>query len=433
MPCDDNLYINDLSKISRHKMKAGKLLQTLGPGLLWAGAAIGVSHLVQSTRAGANYGFELIWILLLANILKYPFFEFAPRYASVTGKSLIDGYHKLGKGYLVLYVILTFATMFPLQSAITVVTSGLIAQVFNTNLSISILAVLLLVCSAVILTIGKYSLLDKFIKIIILLLSISTIIAVISAFTNTNISEQNFTSKLQWNYTDIAFLIAFVGWMPSAIDISVWHSLWTVAKRESSGIKPKLKDSLLDFNIGYIGTVFFALCFLSLGALVMFSSGEKFSGQSVAFAGQLIELYTCNIGSWAYYLIAIAALATMFSTTITCLDAYPRVLTPVTHIFFPVLMKKHSKSVSLFWMIFLIAGTLIVILFFTSGLKFLVDLATTLSFLTAPILGFLNYKVVTNKEIPKEMQPKLWLKILSWVGLIFLTGLGIYFIIIKFF
>ena len=42
----------------------------LGPGLLFAGAAIGVSHLVQSTRAGADFGFSLIWALILANFIK---------------------------------------------------------------------------------------------------------------------------------------------------------------------------------------------------------------------------------------------------------------------------------------------------------------------------------------------------------------------------
>lgn len=35
-------------------------LSKLGPGLLFAGAAIGVSHLVQSTRAGADFGWGLI-------------------------------------------------------------------------------------------------------------------------------------------------------------------------------------------------------------------------------------------------------------------------------------------------------------------------------------------------------------------------------------
>ena len=67
----------------------------LGPGLLYAGAAIGVSHLVQSTRAGAEFGYGLIWAVLLANFLKYPFFEIGQRYAASTGKSLLDGYQAL--------------------------------------------------------------------------------------------------------------------------------------------------------------------------------------------------------------------------------------------------------------------------------------------------------------------------------------------------
>ena len=33
--------------------KINHILKKLGPGLLFAGAAIGVSHLVQSTKAGA--------------------------------------------------------------------------------------------------------------------------------------------------------------------------------------------------------------------------------------------------------------------------------------------------------------------------------------------------------------------------------------------
>ena len=81
----------------------------LGPGLLYAGAAIGVSHLVQSTRAGADFGLGLLWALLLVNLFKYPFFQFGPRYATATGESLLDGYLKLGKGVLVTYYVLNIA------------------------------------------------------------------------------------------------------------------------------------------------------------------------------------------------------------------------------------------------------------------------------------------------------------------------------------
>ena len=69
-------------------------LSKLGPGLLFAGAAIGVSHLVQSTRAGADFGLGLVWALLLINLFKYPFIQYGPPYAQATGATLLDGYHK---------------------------------------------------------------------------------------------------------------------------------------------------------------------------------------------------------------------------------------------------------------------------------------------------------------------------------------------------
>ena len=75
-------------------------LSKLGPGLLFAGAAIGVSHLVQSTRAGADFGWGFIWALILVNLFKYPFFQYGPRFTVATNTSLLDGYYKLGKGYL---------------------------------------------------------------------------------------------------------------------------------------------------------------------------------------------------------------------------------------------------------------------------------------------------------------------------------------------
>jgi len=58
--------------------KISDILKKLGPGLLFAGAAIGVSHLVQSTKSGADFGLGLVWALIIANIFKYPFFSIWP-------------------------------------------------------------------------------------------------------------------------------------------------------------------------------------------------------------------------------------------------------------------------------------------------------------------------------------------------------------------
>jgi len=417
-------------------MNFKKLLKILGPGLLYAGAAVGVSHLVQSTRAGASYGFDLLWILILANVLKYPFFEFAPRYAIATRDSLITGYYKIGKWAIIAFTILTLSTMFAIQAAVTIVTAGLVANVFNLSIDTLPLCSIILGTTMMVLIIGRYAVLDKIIKFIIIILALSTIIAVIYAFNIPHETPHNLLKSFEWaNRIDIFFLIAFIGWMPAPIDVSVWHSLWTVAKRKEIGFSPTLKESLMDFKIGYIGTAFLALGFLTLGALVMYGTGEELSPNGTVFSEQLINLYTKSIGKWAYPVIAIAALATMFSTTLTCLDAYPRVLKPTTELIFPVLKNnlRSNNWISWIWIVILVIGTLILIGYLTRSMRFMVDLATTLSFVTAPVLAFMNYKVVTDKHMPSEAKPKLWLKIYAWIGIVFLSGFTIVYIIWKFF
>ncbi|MBT3799645.1 MAG: hypothetical protein HOG05_00695 [Bacteroidetes bacterium] len=136
-------------------MSVSSFVKKLGPGLLYAGAAVGVSHLVQSTRAGSSFGFELIGIIIIANLVKYPFFQFGPRYAHATGKSLIDGYLKLGKWAIVLYAILTLATMFTILAGISAVTAGVFIHVFNLELSAAEVSAIILILVMLILLIGQ--------------------------------------------------------------------------------------------------------------------------------------------------------------------------------------------------------------------------------------------------------------------------------------
>ena len=110
------------------------LLKALGPGILFASTAIGVSHLVQSTKAGAEFGFGLLWAILLANLFKYPFFEYGSRYANATGKSIIDGYQRLGNWALWFYLIITIGSMFFVGAAVGKVTSGFMDNLFGINI-----------------------------------------------------------------------------------------------------------------------------------------------------------------------------------------------------------------------------------------------------------------------------------------------------------
>ena len=396
-------------------------LSKLGPGLLFAGAAIGVSHLVQSTRAGADFGWGLVWALLLINLFKYPFFQYGPRYAQATGETLLDGYYKLGRGYLWAYFILNIATMFTIQSAVTIVTAGLASTLFGLTSNIVIWGIVITLLCSVILVLGKYQWLDKLIKVIMVVLAISSVLAVSVALLK-NETPLSFQQVFPES-SGLLFLIAFLGWMPAPLDISIWHSIWTIEKNKTQ-TNSSLKESLFDFNVGYITTIILALCFLGLGALVMFDSGSQFSNQGGVFAQQLIQLYTSNLGQAAYGIIGIAAFTTMLSTTLTTLDASPRAMSRTIQLLF-----HKEKNYYFPWMVILTLGTAAIFLFLLSEMGQLVQIATVLSFITAPLYSFLNYRLVISKAMPKKYQPKRGLRFLSIVGILFLTGFTLFYLL----
>ncbi|MGB0837036.1 MAG: NRAMP family divalent metal transporter [Flavobacteriaceae bacterium] len=398
------------------------LFKSLGPGLLFAGAAIGVSHLVQSTKAGAMYGLGLFWAILLIHLFKYPFFEFGARYTAATKNTLLEGYAKLGKGYLLVYALLNLVNMFTIQAAVTIVTAGIASVLFPDLASIASISIFISIFGGIILVIGRYKTLDQVIKYVVILLSLSTIVALILGFihkTPSFTTQQVFPTDL----VGLTFLITFLGWMPAPLDISIWQSLWTKEKMTYSS-KLEIKQIIFDFNIGYVTTFCLGLCFMLLGGLIMYGTGMSFSSKASLFSAQFIHLYTESIGSWAFYIIGIAAFATMLSTTLTTLDASPRSFTQTVQLLIP------NTSTKLYYvmLIVLICGTQALILYAGNSMGFLIKIATILSFLTAPFYAFMNMKLINSSHVPKAFHPKKPLFYLAVLGLIFLIGFSCYYI-----
>lgn len=311
--------------------------------------------------------------------------------------------------------------MFTIQTAVTVVTAGLASSLFGDFISIEVWTAILLAICLLILILGKYSFLDRFMKYIVITLTITTLIAVAFAFDTT--SEPPDLSQVFPRATEFGFLIAFMGWMPAPLDISVWHSLWAIEKRKNT-TDFDVKSSLFDFNVGYTATIIIGLGFLALGAIVMFNSVESFSPQAGAFSNQLISMYTSSLGDWSFYIIAIAAFTTMLSTSLTTLDASPRAMAKTSELIF----KQTSKPGYVFWILTLTIGTLIIFFFFQSEMGLLVKIATILSFLTAPFYAIINYRLICSKYTPKEWRPSIKLHVMSCLGILFLIGFSIWYL-----
>ncbi len=411
------------------KIKTSNFLKTLGPGILFASTAIGASHLVISTRAGAYFSFGMLGLIVLINILKYPLFEFGSRYTAATGKSIIEGYRNRSKTMLIAYTVLVFSTMFTVSAALIAITAGLLINIVSTTISMPIMAGMLIVFCLIILLIGKYGLFDTSLKTVTLLLFISTI--AVFFVTMSDGPE----SAVDWSL-DIAsapqkftiILVGLLGWMPTAVEASSWSGLWAIERNKQTGYTPSLKEALFEFNFGYLLTAIMALLFVFIGAYTIYGTDIVLSDKSPVFMNQFISIYTSKMGDCSYYIIAISALSGLLGTTITAMDAFTRVTVENTRLLF---FEDKSFNKDIYYKGILIAIGLvafIILNFFISSFTALLYLATAISFLTAPFTGFFNYKAVTSNDLNAESQPKSFLRILSICGIVFLAGFGMYYV-----
>lgn len=420
--------------------KQGSILKAIGPGILYAATAVGASHLVQSTRAGANYGLALVFLILITYIAKYPAFRFGAQYACITGNSLLHGYRNQGKWAVAIYIVIALGTMFAALPAVTLITAGLAKVAFGLQMGTLGISIIILATCTLILIAGGYHLLERLVKALMVVLAIATLVATALVIPKIDWAVSATIMPRGMVSTDVFFIVALLGMMPSSVDISVWHSLWSVAKAQDSGYRPTLSESLLDFHIGYVGAFVLAMCFVLLGAGVMHNSGIQFESGAAGFAAQLIDLYKQSLGEWSGALIGIVAVAVMFSTVLAGLDGYPRAAVALLKIYTgqespsdALKTASVNKTVYRSTLIILVVGSILILYLFVTSLKLVIDIASTILFLFAPIIAWLNHRVMTSSQFPSISRPGRGLLALSVVGVIWMTAFSAYFLYLKFY
>lgn len=391
-------------------------IKSLGPGIMMATAAVGGSHLVASTKAGATYGWQLIGLILLVNLFKYPFFRAGIQYTLGTNKSLIQGYSELGKGYLWLYTGLNVISGIVNTSALLLFSASLLGYFLPWSLPLTTLsAIVLAVCLAILLA-GHFKALDKLSKLIMAVLVVATVAAVVIALNQGAVAPADYVSPSPWQVSAIGFIVIMMGWMPAPIEISSITSLWLKNQQKEQRVTPD--SALFDFNVGYIGTALLAVAFVMLGALVLHGNGVELKSSGIGFSHQLVSMYAQTIGEWSGNLIALVAFFCIFGSTITVIDGYSRALAE-SHLLItkqPLDQRKYHQV----WMVTISACALAILLFFTSSLMDMLNFAMVLAFMTTPIFALINYRLVTQAELPRALKLTTGMKLLSWAGLIYL-------------
>lgn len=397
----------------------------LGPGIMVAAAAIGGSHLVASTQAGAVYGWQLVGLIILVNFFKYPFFQFGARYSAATGESLLAGYARLGKPWLILFLTLNiFASIVNIAALLGL--TGALATFIVPSLTPPVLASLAAAISLMIILRGHYRMVDAVSKWIVVLLAVVTVIATLLAFSKPAAiaSAVDFVAPDPWTLASLGALISLMGWMPAPVEVSAMNSVWSRNKFMNRG-RQDMRVALFDLNVGYIGTAILALFFVALGARVLHGSGIELSTSGAVFSRQLADIYGSLIGDWSRWLVITVAICCIYSSTLTCIDGYNRVNKSAVG---NLRGEDKPDTESPLWVVAITAGALTLVLMFPDTMLAMLKFAMIAAFLTTPIFSLMNYQLMRSSHIPEEYRISKVLNLWSQAGLAFLFGFAFLFI-----
>ena len=408
----------------------------LGPGILFAAASVGTSHLVQSTRAGADFGLVMASFILLVCLVKYPAFRFGSEYAAASGLTLIDGYFRQGQWAVVVLVVDLVISMFVATAAIALVAAGLLGSALSLSINPVLLVVVLMMSCAALLISGRYHLFEQVSKGVVALFIVLLILATSLVLSDIDWGKASLTlpTELQ-NRTTMLFIVALAGWMPSPLGVAVFQSLWVTARSKDLGVPVSPKDALFDFHFGYTIAAVLAMGFLILGTVLMYQSGVEITDSPIGFAEQLIALFTSAIGGFAWPVISVAAVAVMLSSLLAIMDACPRGLGTVITYRKTVQMKptddtareglEESAATENKYYVHLIVlqclGALAVLTLFASSFRAFIDFATSVAFITSALMAWLNHRAMFSSDVPAKYRPSRLIEGWSLLGVMVLT------------
>ena len=465
------------------------LLRHFGPGLILMMTGIGTSHLVTAPAAGGRFEYALLWCIPVAYIFKYYGFEMAFRFTNATGRSMLDAYTTAPGKWPVWYVMVTTLVQCALgQAGRLAAAAAVLFFVFSEYLGLGlpswVYGLALGVLSVGIILYGRYAAVELATKILAGVLFVSTVGVYLFEPAPLSAMGRFFTVEIPGGSWLI--IAAFLGLLPTGIDVSLQASEWGKAKRVGMGrIREQLEREgyarpfdafsstaddlrvevsklpahaqeycrrwfrigILDFTMGHIVSFVLATIFLLLAAVWLYPS--EVAGNAVI--GEIARIFTDSAGPAMMLVFLGGAFAATFSTAFNYFDGWPRVVAACCRNLFrgtaelsgvaaEGVTAAHRRAwwseyniyrITMFYS--LIAAVLII-----AGLPrpvFLVLVSSALAFFIAPVIFFLNiYYCLT--VIPKTekgfypSQPVVWF---SWFSLAVFTALTFVIILARVF
>ncbi|WP_298238116.1 Nramp family divalent metal transporter [uncultured Algibacter sp.] len=290
--------------------------RNIGPGPLVAAAFIGPGTVTVCTLAGVNFGYSLLWAMVLSIIATIVLQEMSARLGIISQKGLSEIIRTEIKN-----PVLKVFTMVLILSAIVIgnaayeagnISGGVLGlqtivgspSIQMGEFSINILSLIIGIIAFVLLYLGNYKVLEKVLVSLVILMSLAFLITAIVTKPNIgNILKGVF--KPQFPNESILTIIALIGTTVVPYNLFLHAALVKEKWHQVSDLKYARKDTLIAIILG--GLV--SMCIIVSAAAIQF--------QEISSAADLAKSLEPLFGSFAKYFLATGLFAAGITSAIT--------------------------------------------------------------------------------------------------------------------
>ncbi len=478
-----------LDDLKLPEMTPAAMARHFGPGMILMMTGIGTSHLVIAPAAGGRFEYALLWCIPVAYIFKYYGFEMAFRFTHATGKSMLDAYATARKKWPLWYVLVTTLLQCAVGQASRLIAASAVldyfaSHYFNLRLDTYVYAILLGVFSVSVVLRGRYRAVELVAKISAGILCLSAVGVYLHG--PAPLSSMAHFLRIETPEGSWLILAAFLGLLPTGIDVSLQASEWGKAKKvgtgrirehleetglatpfdpltsrkdalslDSSRLPPHAREycrrwfriGLWDFRLGHIVSFVMACIFLLLAAVWMYPSDVE--GRGVM--GEIARIFTDSVGPWMMTIFLVGAFAATFSTAFNYFDGWPRVVGACCRNIFRATARLRGiaredltperrrtwyseYNIYRMTMFFSLVAAVSIIAGVPKPVK-LVLVASALAYFIAPVVFFLNlyycFSVIPRND--RTFYPSRFATVFGWLSLVVFTGLTVVLIMARVF
>ena len=465
------------------------MLRHFGPGLILMMTGVGTSHLVTAPAAGGRFEFALLWCIPVAYIFQVLRFRdgvsLHERHRQEHARCVHD------RARQVAGVVRADHDAHPVRPGsggpagggrrgallrlLRVSRSGSRQLVYGLGLGGLSVGIILY---------GRYAVVELSTKILAGLLFVSTLGVYLVEPAPLSAMGHFFTVEVPGGSWLI--IAAFLGLLPTGMDVSLQASEWGKAKRVGMGrIREQLEQEgyarrfdpfaptkadlsvdvstlpehareycrrwfrigLWDFSLGHVVSFVLAAVFLLLAAVWLYPSPVEGTG----VIGEIAGIFTESVGPSMMFVFLAGAFAATFSTVFNYFDGWPRVVAACCRNLFRTtaalpgiaadrLTGAHrgawssEYNVYRITMFYSLAAAVLII----AGLPrpvFLVLVSSALAFFISPVIFFLNlyYCLTVIPKTDRVFYPSRFATWFSWLSLVIFTGLTVVLIMARVF